>query len=1325
MILDQIVEKCASVKLRQKMLKKDMTLEEVEAIGTSMEESEKKLKDFEDVKVAEDVNRVSGKKMVNEPDRDLNARQKWIKRDNTQAYRSNQRNWNGKRSEPVCFACGRRGHVMGAAYCPAKQAACLNCKRIGHFARQCRKRPNRDPRSEPAAKRVRVVQDTGSEDNKESDYMFYAMGNNTFTFSVGGVEIPMVIDSGAAANIINQLTWMDMKRKGVVVRNMATEIDRALTCYGSEEPMEITGCFTATIAGGGHETEAQFYVAKRGQQCLLGDETAKSLYVLKIGFDVGRVSEEATIEFPKIKDVVVEIPVDRNVQPVRQAYRRVPYALEDKVEEKLDMLLTQGIIERVHEPSPWVSPLVPVLKDSGDVRLCIDMRRANKAVLREAHPLPLVDELLGSVDGATVFSKIDIKEAYHQMEISKESRPITTFITKTGLYRYERLMFGVSCAPEIFQKTMEAILAGLEGIIIYLDDIVVFGETRAEHDKRLQALLKRLEQYGVLLNEQKCVYGVTEIEFLGHVLNSEGVKPTENRVMAIKCFREPKNVSELRSFLGLVTYVGRFVSNLAGKTEPLRKLLRTGSIFRWKQEQNAAFQDIKAAVCNIGYLGFFNRGDRTKLVTDASPEGLGAVLLQENEKGETRIIAFASKALTDLERKYFQTRFQLITDCKALKYLFNPRSRPCPRIERWVLRLQAYDYEIIYEPGSSNLADSLSRLSVRSPKAFDISTDAYIRQLIEHSISDAVVLNDVIQATKNDTTLQELMQALETDVWPTSVKGYKQFKTELHTAAGVIMRGDRLVIPEILRSQVIVCAHDGHPGMTVMKRRLRQKVWWLKMDDQVDKYVKSCNLCTMVSTVGPPEPMQRTKMPTKAWSEVAIDFLGPLPNGYNLLVLIDYFSRFAEVIIMKQTTAELTAKALFETFSRFGIPDILRSDHGPQFISESMKRFCKEFGIQQQRTTPYWPQANGEVERMNNTILKRLRISQESQNADWRWDLRNFLLMYNSTPHTTTGVAPSVLMFGRILRDKLPSVTGRVDQMTEGIRDRDWSLKLQAAESTNKRKDAKENTLKVGDLVIAKRTMREYKLSSNFGSELFEVISRSGSEAKICSRSTGKTYNRNVSHLKPIVLETHDEPEADPVKQKEGTDNPLVKDTPQENEDQMPTEKNVEANLDFHRLSEQQKNLTEQLNANTQVIHQFTLHQSKPSIVNEGLEVLLTSIKNELSAINKNSSLAGSVTNDRISKSLESVTSGLAGDLRNINAEICQLNQLAIDAAATSTMTTNPILELNILDELKSLSAHIMTSQNPAPSPEPSDPYTNLEDEINNTDVWRLLGTRK
>lgn len=449
MIVDQIVEKCSSNKLKQKLLKRDMRLDEVEALGTSLEESEKKAKEFNGASGKGDVQKIDKWESSRPSSRpQFRRNQQWTNRwdqagpsggPNRSSAGSRYRppvpsEEKGARSEPVCFACGWRGHVKGAEICPALKATCLKCRNTGHFAKQCTKRPNRDQRPVPPAKRVRTIQET-SESEKGDGFIFYAMGNNTFRFTIGGIEIPMTIDSGAAANIISKTTWNEMKQMGVKVWNMTTQVDKQFTCYASETPMEIIGSFMSYIEGGGRKTAAKFYVAQKGQQCLLGDDTAKGLQVLKVGFDIGNISHEPSNEFPKFKGVVVEIPIDQTVQPVQQAYRRAPYALEDKVEGKLRVLLAKGIIEKVRGPSPWVSPMVPVLKDSGDVRLCIDMRRANQAVLRETHPLPLVDELLGSVSGAKVFSKIDIKDAYHQIEISEKSRPITTFVTKNGLYR--------------------------------------------------------------------------------------------------------------------------------------------------------------------------------------------------------------------------------------------------------------------------------------------------------------------------------------------------------------------------------------------------------------------------------------------------------------------------------------------------------------------------------------------------------------------------------------------------------------------------------------------------------------------------------------------------------------------------------------------------------------------------------------------------------------------------------------------------------------------------------------------------------------------------
>ncbi|XP_062539260.1 uncharacterized protein K02A2.6-like [Armigeres subalbatus] len=288
------------------------------------------------------------------------------------------------------------------------------------------------------------------------------------------------------------------------------------------------------------------------------------------------------------------------------------------------------------------------------------------------------------------------------------------------------------------------------------------------------------------------------------------------------------------------------------------------------------------------------------------------------------------------------------------------------------------------------------------------------------------------------------------------------------------------------------------------------------MDRQVENCVKTCKACTLVAYCDPPVPMIRTRIPTKPWANLAIDFVGPLPSGHNLLVIIDYFSRFAEVIIMKQITATLTVKALHETFCRFGMPESIKTDNGPQFISSEFHDFCKQFGIDHVKTTPYWPQANGEVERLNRSIGKRLKISHESTGSDWQWDLRIFVLMYNSTPHSTTGVAPSSMLFGRKLKDKLPGLMMKDEHILEEIRDRDHEKKMKEAEYSDKRRGARSDDLEEGDKVVIKRIQKDNKLSTTFDPEEYIVIARKGSDVTLKSTMSGRIIHRNISHLKKL-----------------------------------------------------------------------------------------------------------------------------------------------------------------------------------------------------------------
>lgn len=467
MIIDQIAEKCLSSALRKKILERDRALEEIVVIGKTMEDVELQCKEMgqkeKGTTQMETVNQVNpqnrfSRKISQQPS---GYRSSGIAGDSRRQFVHPQSrfrpegktNWNAQ-SKPrfsgqgggdrqlatdnrICFGCGRRGHLRGSFACIAKDAQCLKCRSIGHFAKWCTKRSN-DGTNEtiPPTKRIKAVYETSDHskptDSKLEEEICYVMGENVFRFKVGGIGIEMTIDSGAAANLIDFRTWEKLCAKGAKLAFKA-HVDRSFRAYGSLSPLNIIGMFSAEIEAEDNKVEATFYVAQNGGQSLLGDETAKRLKVLKIGYNVGSV--QPCEIFPKIKGVLVEIPIDPNVKPVQQPYRRAPFALESKISEKLQSLLDRDIIEKVDQPSAWVSPIVPILKDNGEIRLCVDMRRVNKAVLRETHPLPIVEELFGGINGAIRFSKLDVREAYHQVEIAERSREVTTFIAKQGLFR--------------------------------------------------------------------------------------------------------------------------------------------------------------------------------------------------------------------------------------------------------------------------------------------------------------------------------------------------------------------------------------------------------------------------------------------------------------------------------------------------------------------------------------------------------------------------------------------------------------------------------------------------------------------------------------------------------------------------------------------------------------------------------------------------------------------------------------------------------------------------------------------------------------------------
>ena len=647
--------------------------------------------------------------------------------------------------------------------------------------------------------------------------------------------------------------------------------------------------------------------------------------MLKLGLEPVRQIQQTRCEFGKIKDIVVQLSIDKSIKPIQQPLRRIPIALEVKVEEKLKEALDLGIIEEVVGPSSWISPVVIVFKENGDLRLCIDMRRANQAIRRENFPLPIFENFMTKLRGAKYFSRLDLCNAYHQLELHSDSREITTFITHKGLYRYKRLLFGVNSAPEIFQRVFEGLLSPCKNCLNYLE--------------ALDGVLKKLKEHNVVLNEKKCVYKVTELKFLGHHLSQKGIKADEEKVKAIEEFRNPVNKEETRSFLGLITYLGKFIPDLAATTEPLRKLIKKDVKFVWGEEQDKAFRKLKVSLTRNPTLTYFNPNLRTRLIVDASPVALGAVLVQFEKDNP---MPFASRSLSEVEQRYSQTEkeglalvwgverfyyylygicFELVTDHKPLEAIFKPTSKPPARIERWVLILQAYKYNVVYQSGKLNIADSLSRLcNTSATESFDKDCGYNICTIIEKSTPKAMSITEIDTLSKQDNELRQAHRCLQEDSWDLHIESpYYHFRKEITNCGNILIRGNRLIIPITLRSRVLELAHQGHPGETVMKRRLRVKVWWPSIDREVERYVKDCRDCLIVSQPNKPSPMSRHTLPEGPWICLAMDLLSVSNNDY-ILVVIDYYSRYQELAFLKQITSSNIINALEEMFCRFGFP---------------------------------------------------------------------------------------------------------------------------------------------------------------------------------------------------------------------------------------------------------------------------------------------------------------------------------------------------------------------------------------------------------------------
>ena len=733
-IRDQLIDKCKSHNLRKKLLEAGgtLTLQKAREIARSMEAAERKAKQIENDSRSEHVHTLEDHLHVS-----------------------------GRGKRGCCYRCGMEGHFARDPECKARSVTCSKCRKIADLAKCCR------TKVENNTKRGDVHQIS------EDDFAFSVQSDITDTptidIELGGTQLGgVLVDSGSTCNVIDRETWETLKRKNIKCRSWKS--NRKLYSYGSEEPLNTAGELEAELCYKDRKCTVTFVVVEEKARPILGRQTSEMLAILKI--EINSVSEENLLrEFPrifngvgKLKDFQAKLHIDESVEPTPQKLRPSPFGLREKIEEKLEELVNHDVIEQVQGPTPWVSPVVVVPKPTGDIRLCVDMRNANRAIVRERHPIPTVDDVLYQLNGSTIFRKLDLKWGFHQIELEEQSRNITTFVTHKGLHRYKRLMFGIGSAPELYQHTIQKVLAGCEGAYNIHDDIIIHGRSVDEHDARLKKTMERIQEKGLTLNREKCVFQMSKLTFMGYLLLNKGIGPTESRVEAVVTAREPQNAGEVRSFLGLVNFSARFIPNLAGIAEPLHRLTRRETPFVWGTEQQAAFDTLKSSLANAETLAYFDRNaEKTKLITDASPVGLGAVLTQV-QGGYERVVAYASRSLTDVERRYSQTEkealglvwgcerfhmylygveFTLLTDHKPLEVIYSTSSRTSARIERWVLRLQPYKFTVQYVPGKQNIADLPSRLSKGEGVCMSSVAEEFIRFVVETSTPAAMSVQEV------------------------------------------------------------------------------------------------------------------------------------------------------------------------------------------------------------------------------------------------------------------------------------------------------------------------------------------------------------------------------------------------------------------------------------------------------------------------------------------------------------------------------------------------------------------------------------------------------